>query len=75
MPPRLLQRPFSCCAVTGLAALAGLPACGWHAADLEQLKSECLDLGQYAVQRGLIGGASQQRALTLSFGVQGAALV
>jgi hypothetical protein len=52
-----------------------LPACGWHASNLEQLKSECLDLGQYAVQRGLIRGASQQRVLTLCLGVQGAALV
>ena len=41
-----------------------LPACGWYAADLGQLKSECLDLGRYAVQRGLIRGASQRSVLT-----------
>ena len=34
-----------------------------------------MPLGPYAVQRGLIRGASQQRVLTLRLGVQGAALV
>jgi LuxR family transcriptional regulator, maltose regulon positive regulatory protein len=44
---------------------------GWRAADLEQFESERLDLGQHAVQRSLVGGASQQRVLALCLGLQG----
>jgi hypothetical protein len=40
-----------------------------QAADLEQFESERLDLGQHAVQRGLVrDGASQQRVPALRFG-------
>jgi hypothetical protein len=43
-----------------------------QAEDLEQFESERLDLGQHAVQRGLVrDGASQQRVLTLGLGAQG----
>src|SRR5580693_9698135 len=41
-------------------------------ADLEQFESERLDLGQHAVQRGLVrDGAAQQRVLALCLGAQG----
>src|SRR5580704_8234315 len=43
-----------------------------QAADLEQFESERLDLGQHAVQRGLVrDGAAQQRVLAVDIGAQG----
>lgn len=42
-----------------------------QAADFEQFESERLDLGQHAVQRGLVGDASKQRVRATCLGVQG----
>ena len=42
-----------------------------QAADLEQLESECLDLGQHAVQRGLVRNTFQQCVATSCLGAQG----
>ena len=42
-----------------------------YAADLEQFECERLDLGQCAVQRGLVRGASQHRVLAACPGLQG----
>ena len=61
MSHRALSRP---------AAWASTPMAGGPA-DLQQFESERLDLGQHAVQRGLVrDGAAQQRVLALCLGVQ-----
>src|SRR5215470_8577243 len=48
-----------------VVTLASLPArsCAGDAADLDELEAKCLDLGEHAVQRGLVGQHAHQHCV------------